>query len=86
MSGDECDCTCCKPKATEVQQGVFVVGKSSSVFTVVNHNLTDATFTLCNMDHQEQIDKQRACIDELLGLIGYLPQGLAVLEKHGVSR
>ena len=30
--------------------------------------------------------RQQACIDELLGLIGYLPQGLAVLEKHGLTR
>ena len=30
--------------------------------------------------------RQAACINDLLDLIGYLPQGLKVLEKHGVSR
>jgi hypothetical protein len=30
--------------------------------------------------------RQQACIEDLVGLIGYLPQALQVLEKHGLSR
>lgn len=32
------------------------------------------------------IERQQACIEELLGLVGYLPEAVAVLDHYGVIR
>jgi hypothetical protein len=80
--GVECLCNQCKPKAERVPKPEDC-GCDYCIEVMQSDCKPKASsvFTL-----ERQVNSQRACIDELLDLIGYLPQGLAVLEKHGVSR
>jgi hypothetical protein len=75
---------------TAIPTPVLLAGPNSSE-TVDGYWVPQAPptyFLMTESDHQAGqavIDRQRACIEELVGLIGYLPEAYAVLERHGLK-
>ena len=73
MSDDTCKCAKCFPNGwVDLHEPTELesLPKGERVWAIVDASL---------------VDRQRACIEHLLGLIGYLPEGLAVLEQYGLT-
>jgi hypothetical protein len=71
MSDDTCQCARCQQ---DTQAEPLIDGAVSV--------LSDAMDSLAQLNGLSR--RQSAAIDELVHLIGYLPQAHAVLEKHGL--
>lgn len=74
---DECPCPNCQGDGYHCAEG-----HENALHLIP---LPDGLFSYIPLVTSKELS-QAACIEELLEKIGYLPEGLAILEKHGLQR
>ena len=74
--GDDCTCARCQGD-----------GYYDHRFEELRERLRTTPMTFCTthaLVESGLVERQRSCIEELVALIGYLPQAQAVLERYGL--